>query len=262
MEWKMEYFSLDNGFKIAYNISGNPEGPKMVLIHGLFLNSDCWREQLEYFKKEYNILRFDLRGHGRTTKPEERFTIKDYVRDMAHLLKDLNWTSELYLVGHSLGAMISLVYGIQYPSHVKKIVAASGFCYVSLEAETDVLGRVDAYELDRFAMGISKRGLNPYDKDIAIFVASLVTDHMNKEQCLRATAASAGFNICEYLKDLNIPTLLIVGQKDITTPMWASEMLHDWLPNSEVVIIPNGGHLIILDHPTEFNEVVDLFWKK
>jgi len=258
----MEYLSLENGFKLAYEISGNQSGPKMVLIHGLFLNSDCFREQIKYFEKDYNILRFDLRGHGRTTKPEERFTIKNYVKDMVELLDHLNWNKDLYLVGHSLGAMISLVYGIQYPSQVKKIVSASGFCYVSLEAETDVLGRVDAFPLDKFALGISKRGLSPYNQETAEFVAKLVTDHMTKEQCLRATAASAGFNVCEYLKDLKIPTLLIVGQKDITTPIWASEMLKDWIPNSEVVIISNAGHLLILDHPTEFNKTVDAFIKK
>lgn len=258
----MEFHSIENGFKLAYEITGNEQGPKMVLIHGLFLNSDCWREQLKFFEKDFHILRFDLRGHGRTTKPKERFTIKNYVDDMYSLLEFLGWTKDLYLVGHSLGAMVSLVYGLKYPSHVKKIVSASGFCYISFEAETDVLGRVDKYDLDQFALGISKRGLNPYDEEIAEFVAKQVSDHMTKEKCLRATAASAGFHICDHMKNLRIPTLMIVGEKDITTPIWASEMLHEWIPNSNIVIIPNAGHLVILDHPEEFNNLVASFWKK
>jgi len=258
----MEYHSIENGFKLAYEISGNAQGPKVVLLHGLFLNSDCWREQLDFFEEDFNILRFDLRGHGRTTKPQERFTIKNYVDDMQSLLEMLGWTKDLYLVGHSLGAMISLVYGLKHPSHIKKIVSCSGFCFISFEAETDVLGRTDKYDLDQFALGISKRGLNPYDEEIAQFVAKQVTDHLTKEQCLRATAASAGFRVCHHLKNLNIPTLMIVGEKDITTPIWASEMLYDWIPNSEIVIIPNAGHLVILDHPDEFNELVASFWKK
>ena len=178
------------------------------------------------------------------------------------LLNHLGWNNDLYLVGHSLGAMISLAYSIIYPSSVKKIICASGFCFISFEAETDVLGRVDKYDLNSFALGISKRGLNPYDEQTAQFLAAQVTDYLTKEQCLRATAASAGFNICEYLKSIEIPTLLIVGEKDITTPMWASEMLHDWLANSEIIIIPNAGHLVILDHANEFNELVASFWRK
>jgi 3-oxoadipate enol-lactonase len=258
----MEYFSIKNDIDIAYEISGNNIGPKMILIHGLFLNADCWKFQLEEFKKDFNILRFDLRGHGRTTKPKKRFTIRNYVDDMRELLDHLGWTDELYIVGHSLGGMIALVYTLENASQVKKLVVADSFCFISQEAITDVLGRVNNNKIENFAIGISVRGLIPYNEEVAQFVAKSVTDHMTKKDCLVATAASAGFNICENLKNLHQPTLILVGKKDITTPVWASEMIHEWLPNSELVIIPEAGHLTILDHPKEFNDLVSDFWKK
>jgi 3-oxoadipate enol-lactonase len=258
----MEYFSLEKDFDIAYEVSGNNNGPKMVLIHGLFMNSDCWKFQLEEFEKDFHILRFDLRGHGRTTKPKKRFTIRNYVDDMNALINHLGWTNDLYLIGHSLGGMIALVYSLENPSHVKKLVVADSFCFISQEAITDVLGRVNNAKLDKFALGISVRGLIPYNEEIAQFVAKLVTDHMTKKDCLIATAASAGFNMCENLKNLEKPTLVLVGKKDITTPVWASEMIHEWLPQSELIIIPDAGHLTILDHPAEFNDLVLKFWKK
>ena len=207
-------------------------------------------------------IRFDLRGHGRTTKPKKRFTIRNYVDDMYSLLAHLNWTENLYIVGHSLGGMIALVYGIENPSHVKKMVVADSFCFISQEAITDVLCRVNSSKLEKFALSISVRGLSPYNEDIAKFVAKTITDHMTKKDCLRATAASAGFNVCENLKSLKIPVLVLVGKKDITTPVWASEMIHEWLPQSELVILPDAGHLIILDHPLEFNNQVISFWVK
>ncbi|KKL13527.1 hypothetical protein LCGC14_2524860, partial [marine sediment metagenome] len=206
--------------------------------------------------------RFDLRGHGRTTKPKKRFTIRNYVDDMYSLLTYLNWTENLYIIGHSLGGMVALVYGIENPSHVKKMVVADSFCFISQEAITDVLGRVNNSKLEKFALGISVRGLAPYNEETAKFVAKIVTDHMTKKDCLRATAASAGFNVCENLKSLNIPVLVLVGKKDITTPVWASEMIHEWLPQSELVILPEAGHLTILDHPLEFNNQVISFWLK
>jgi len=258
----MEYFSLEKDFDIAYEVSGNNNGPKMVLIHGLFMNSDCWKFQLEEFEKDFHILRFDLRGHGRTTKPKKRFTIRNYVDDMSGLINHLGWTNDLYLIGHSLGGMIALVYSLENPSHVKKLVVADSFCFISQEAITDVLGRVNNAKLDKFALGISVRGLIPYDEEIAQFVAKLVTDHMTKKDCLIATAASAGFNMCENLKNLEKPTLVLVGKKDITTPVWASEMIHEWLPQSELIILPDAGHLTILDHPADFNDLVLKFWKK
>jgi len=217
----MEYYSPEKNIEIYFQISGNENGPKMVLIHGLFLNSDCWKFQLPIFESKYQVLRFDLRGHGKSTKPKKRFTIRNYVDDMLSLLNYLNWTKELYLVGHSLGGMIALVYGLENPSHVRKMVVADSFCFISQEAITDVLGRVNSSKLEKFALGISVRGLNPYNDEIAKFVAKLVTDHMTKKDCLQATAASAGFNICENLKSLNIPALILVGKKDITTPVGA-----------------------------------------
>ena len=234
----------------------------MVLIHALFLNSDCWREQLLVFESKFNILRYDLRGHGRTTKPKKRFTIRNYVDDLYALLTHLNWTQDLYLVGHSLGGIIALAYGVLYPAPIKKMVVADSFCYISQEAITDVLGRINSNKLENFAKGISIRGLSPFNEETAEFVANLVTNHMTKKDLLRATAASAGFNICENLKSLNIPVLVLVGKKDITTPVWASEMIHEWLPQSELVIMPDAGHLTIFDHPKEFNDLVLSFWEK
>ena len=73
----MEYFSPEKNIEIAYQISGNENGPKMVLIHGLFLNSDCWKFQLPSFESNHHVLRFDLRGHGKSTKPKKRFTIRN-----------------------------------------------------------------------------------------------------------------------------------------------------------------------------------------
>ena len=107
----MEYYSPEKNIEISYHVSGNENGPKMVLIHGLFINSGCWKFQLPVFESKYHVLRFDLRGHGNSTKPKKRFTIRNYVDDMFGLLNHLNWTKELYLVGHSLGGMIALVYG-------------------------------------------------------------------------------------------------------------------------------------------------------
>ncbi len=259
---EVEYFSSEKGFEIAYELSGDKSKPKMVLIHGLFLNSDCWREQIPVFEPEFNILRYDLRGHGRTTKPKKKFALRNYVDDLHALLLHLNWTKDLYLVGHSLGGIIAMAYAILYPYPIKKMVVADGFCFVSQEAITDVLGRINTYKLEEFALGISIRGLIPYDEEIAQFVKNMVINHMKKQDLIRATMASAGVHICEHLKTLNFPVLVLVGKKDITCPVWASEMIHEWLPQSELVIIPDAGHLTIFDHAQEFNNLVIYFWKK
>ncbi len=257
----MESVTID-GREIAYKISGNESGKKMILIHGLFVNSDCWRDQLAFFEKDYHLMRFDLYGHGRSHKPGKRFTIRNYVTDMVNLLNHIGWTQNLILMGHSLGGMVALVFALENPAAVNKLVIASSYCFVSNEAITDVAGRVNSNPIDKFGMGIGKRGLNPYNEEDAQWIAKQVSDHMTTQDALLATAASAGFNICENLRNLQIPTLLIVGEKDITTPVWASEMLHEWLPHSNIEIIEEAAHLVIIDHSEEFNRLVVEFLQK
>ena len=189
----MPTFSPEKDIEIFYEISGNKTSPKMVLIHGLFLNSDTWKYQLPEFESYFNIHRFYLRGQGISTKTKKMFTIRNYLDYMFALLQHLNWTNELYLVGHSLGGMIALVYGLENPSHVKKMVVADSFCFISQEAITDVLGRINSSKLEKFALGISIRGLTPYNEEIAQYIASLVTDHMTKKKLFTSNSSFSGF---------------------------------------------------------------------
>ncbi|MFW9933372.1 MAG: alpha/beta fold hydrolase, partial [Candidatus Thorarchaeota archaeon] len=172
------------------------------------------------------------------------------------------WVEDLVIMGQSLGWMIALVFSLENPASVNKLVIASSYCFVSNEAITDVAGRVNSNPIEKFGLGIGKRGLNPYNEEDAQWIAKQVSDHLTSNDALLATAASAGFNICENLRNLTIPTLLIVGEKDITTPVWASEMLHEWLPHSEIEVISGAAHLVIIDHSEEFNTLVAKFLEK
>lgn len=258
----MKFNYVEKNLEIFYDISGNTDGSKMVLIHGLFVNIDSWRNQLDSLKSDFNVLRYDLRGHGRSTKPTVSFTVQNHVDDLKALLTHLNWKKDIYLVGHSLGGMIALQYGIENPSFIKKIVAADTFCFVTKDAIKGVVGDINNNTLESYALLLSKRGLIPYNDATAEFISKTVTDHMTKEDLIRATTATEGFNICEKLKSLNLPVLLLVGEKDIRTPVQASKMLDNLLPQSELAVIQEAGHFTILDHPEEFNDLVLSFWKK
>ncbi|MFX0093121.1 MAG: alpha/beta fold hydrolase, partial [Candidatus Hodarchaeota archaeon] len=208
------------------------------------------------------ILRFDLRGHGRSTKPKKRFTIRDYGNDLVNLLENIGWNEDLYFIGHSLGGMVALVYALENSSKIKKMVISNSYCFVSNEAISDTLGRIKSVPLPKFALGMGKRLLSPYNEDLTNFIAQMVRDHMTAKDCLYATAASAGFNICRTLKSLPLPTLILVGRNDILTPVYLSEMLHEWLPQSELVVMPEAGHMIILNHAAEFNSHVKRFFAR
>lgn len=247
------------GTKIAYTVSGDESKEKIVLIHGLFVNSDCWKYQLPWLEEKYHLLRFDLYGHGRSIKPQKHYTIRKYATDMRILLNHLGWTDNLNIIGHSLGGMVALVYALENQDQVAKLVIASSYCLVTDKAVTDVLAGVQSNPIEKFGFEIAKQGLNPFDQETAEWIGKLMSDYMSKEDAIRATNASIGFNICKNLHVLEIPTLVIVGEKDSIRPVWASEKTHELLPNSELVIIKDAGHMVIIDHFNEFNKKVESF---
>ncbi len=248
--------------KIAYEISGNGKGQKMVLIHDLFLNSDCWKYQLERFEEEYHILRFDLHGHGRSIKPKKEFTISHLSSDMSILLEHIEWDDDLILVGHSLGALIALAYALKHPKAISKMILIGAFCFARHEAITKILGRVQSQPIREFALQIGERGLVPHDEEEAEWLAHQMIDYMEPEDAVHAINAYAGVNFCGNLRSLQIPVLVIVGENDESTPVWASETIDEWLPESEMVIVEEAGHLVIVDHHKELNDLIEGFLKE
>jgi pimeloyl-ACP methyl ester carboxylesterase len=85
---------------------------------------------------------------------------------------------------------------------------------------------------------------------------------MTKEDCLNATLGTQGFDICQDLKTIIIPTLIMAGENDLAVPQWASENLHKWLPQSELIIIQGAKHLTIFSHAEAFNKHVMDFLTK
>ena len=247
------------GTKIAYQLSGNEVGPKLILIHGLYVNSDCWKYQLPCFERDYHVLRFDLHGHGRSLITGKRITIGNYINDMSILLKHLGWEKDLIVIGHSLGGMVAQVYAHENQERIVKLVIASSYCFVRDEEVSEVLEGFNQFTMEQFSKGIGRLGLTPYNKEDAIWIAKMMTDYLTKENAILATYASAGFNFCDQLPSIKIPTLIIVGENDQRTPVEAAEVMHNRLPQSELYIVENANHLVIVDHAQEFNEVVSRF---
>ncbi|MEJ2248990.1 MAG: alpha/beta hydrolase [Candidatus Lokiarchaeota archaeon] len=258
----MDKLKLSNGIEIAYKISGDNKGSKMVLLHDLFVNSDIWKFQIPFFEKDFNILRFDLRGHGRSTKPEEGYTIRNYVDDLNEILSKLSWQNNIYLIGHSLGAMIGVIYSLENPSHVKRLVLIDSFCHFSQESVNNLLERIETYTLKEFCEIIIRRSLIPFNQNKANLIENLILNNMTGKNCLNAVRAYSGFQICGELQNLRIPTLIVVGEKDQITPTWASEMMHSWIPNSNLVVISEAGHQINLNHHKQLNNIIQSFWNE
>ncbi len=110
--------TLSNGIKLYYEVNGT--GQPLVLIHGLGSSTRDWEVQVREFSKTYQVVAFDLRGHGRSDKPAGPYTIPLFAADTAGLLKALGIQSA-HIVGISLGGSVAFQFAVDCPAMVKTL---------------------------------------------------------------------------------------------------------------------------------------------
>lgn len=104
-----------------YQLLGNPSGPKLVFLHGLMGSGANWRKITNQFEKDYHILLYDQRGHGRSFQPEGGYRPDDYADDLTKILDELGW-ERIFLVGHSMGGRNAIIFSSLWPQRVIALV--------------------------------------------------------------------------------------------------------------------------------------------
>jgi N-formylmaleamate deformylase len=110
-----------NGIEIHVCQMGNTENPPVLMIHGIYDEWKSWQLVVDEFVKEYRLILVDLRGHGRSAKPERGYEPTDYAADMAAVIRALDLES-VSVVGHSLGAVTAAYLAAGYPELVRAVV--------------------------------------------------------------------------------------------------------------------------------------------
>jgi pimeloyl-ACP methyl ester carboxylesterase len=129
-----------NGITTAYHVTG--QGAHLTCIHGVGGALDSWDGVVAHLGSEFQCLRYDLRGHGQSSKPPGPYTLHDYVDDLAALL-DQQGVAATHLVGFSLGGIIAQGFALQYPDRVSKLVLVSAIAGRTAEERRAILARSD-----------------------------------------------------------------------------------------------------------------------
>ncbi len=245
-----------NGGDINYTIQGT--GDPIVLIHGFGLDSRMWKKQAEELSKTITVITYDMRGFGKSSLPINKYS---HLEDLHELLKSLG-ISEAKIVGHSFGGEVATEYALKYPSEVNSLVlispALSGVKNDSSEWEVLVeLGRKGDIE------GIKERMLkNPAFKDLKEgseelkLVAEMIQDYTGfhfQNSDLREYADVSG-----RLKELSCPIGVIIGENDEEVQKKIAKKFKEEL-GMEPIIIPNCGHMSVLENPELITEMIRKF---
>jgi pimeloyl-ACP methyl ester carboxylesterase len=261
---------LPDGVTLAYIDTGNPSGPPVVLIHGYTDNARDWVPMLPYLSKSLRLILVDIRGHGKSSKPECCYSRLDFAYDIKLLLDTLS-VPRADVIGHSLGSIIAQTFAEYWPERTDRVVLISS-------TGGRPPGSTAPPQFD-YAAEIRKLK-DPIDPDSPFMIAwwdspTPVDPDFIRRQRRDAAAiplrvwlavldealpgANAYADLQGTLPRLKAPTLLIWGSKDPIMEEPMRQTLRQALPRAQVKIFEGLGHNPFWEEPAAVARAINTF---
>jgi 3-oxoadipate enol-lactonase len=249
-----------NGAEIFYTDIGEKSATPVVLIHGFPFNSDMWKPQIDPLKTTFRVITYDVRGHGRSEVGDGQYTLEMFVDDLIALLDYLQ-LEKVVLCGLSMGGYIALRAVERNPERCRALILCDTTCNAdSNEAKLRRAASIKTIKstgVKPYAEEFPKAALSSQTflkrRDVVEAVRSMIQSNSPIGICGALLALAARTETIPCLPKISVPTLILVGEEDKTTPPELSEKMHQLIPNSELQIVSNAAHLSNLENPEEFN---------
>ncbi len=256
-------FAEVNGTKIHYEDRG--EGTTVILIHAGVVNMGMWDDQMEAFARHHRVIRYDIRGWGKTAAPPGQFSDHD---DLRGLLDHLG-IAQGALIGCSVGGKIALDFALSYPEMVTRLVlVGSGLGGYEFTME-GMLERAEAmraaYEHGKLDQAVEISTTVWYDgltrrpeqvnQQGRVKINQLIhhTFSLPEDEGERQELAPPAI---ERLHDVKAKTLMIVGKQDAPDIHRITELLQEGLPSVQLVKMQETAHFPNVEKSAEFNQIV------
>lgn len=262
-------FAEINGTRFHYDVRG--AGDPLVLIHSGIANLRLWDDQVNAFATRHRVIRYDVRGYGKTPHPPGTFAHHD---DLRALLDQLG-VNRSAVLGCSIGGAIAIDFTLTYPERVTALIPVASAVNGYNPEETDVAAKEEreklgveinaAYEQGDFQraahlvarvwMDGPKRSPDQVDAQIRARAVAMMLDLFElqedegTEQPLEPPAASR-------LAEIKVPTLVVVGDYDDERILLAADYLVAEVPGAQKAVIPGVAHYPNMERPAEFNRLV------
>lgn len=250
----------------AFKSYGDQPSP-LIFIHGVGMRGDVWSPQVEYFSNDYQVITYDFLGHGESHLPPEEPVLDDYVEQLNNLLKHLN-LSLISLVGHSMGALISVAFALKYPDKVKALVPINIAFNRSEEAQKGVLNRANQIlqtnkilnieqTLERwFKNKTSADDLKKIDK-IRNWLANTSPQGYGRTYRLFALSDKVFLN---KLSQLRPPVLYLTGDEDPNSTPAMSQQMAEETPNGSSNSLTGEAHMMSYIAANKVNPIIEQFF--
>ncbi len=246
-----------NNKKISFFTGGNAPSSQrhtLVFIHGSGGTYENWESQIHSLQNNFTIVALDLPGHGQSEGKGET-DVFAYVDALNAFLDETGITKPV-LIGHSLGAAISLMFAIRHGEKASAIVPVGGG--VAMPVNQLIIDGLKSSPEETIAT-IAKFSFTRENKDkfagrLAEAIAKTDTEITQGD-----FIACNRLDITSEIGRIGIPTCIVCGAEDKMTPPAMSEFLNNNIRGSRLALIPKAGHFVMMEQPEAFNAVITRF---
>lgn len=268
-------FSPVHNGSLYYEVAGS--GQPVLLIHAGIADCSMWEVQMDLFSRSYRVIRYDARGYGKSCTDTTQFSNS---QDILDLFKHLG-VDKAAIIGISRGGQIAIDFTLEHPERVSALVAVaagiSGYEYGAGENEQarqegELFSKMDDLwekkawnELADLQVRVWADGPSQPEgrasPEIRNYIREKVLADFNRKDGV-ATPVPIQPPAISRLSQIRQPTLIIVGEYDTTDTLAAADELECQIPEARKVGIPETAHMIPLERPAVFNELILGFLKE
>lgn len=252
-----------NGIAINCRIDGSEGAPWLIWSNSLATDLDAWERQVQEFKSEFRVLRYDQRGHGATETPAGRYSFETLIADALGLMDALA-ISKAHFAGLSMGGATALGLAEKHPERLDRVIVCDFGCQSTPASaqqweERIVIAQTQGMEalveptITRWFPTDVIKANPPYLDQVRNMIRSTPVNGF-----VGCAAALADHNYADAVATVRRPVLFLVGEKDGATPA-AMRKLNQALQGSRYVELAGAGHISNLDQPEGFNRAVREF---
>jgi 3-oxoadipate enol-lactonase len=234
----------------AYSVEGS--GPPLILVHGIGASRHSWDGLIRELRGEFRCISYDLRGHGLSPRPTPPYTLDDLVDDLEALRQELN-IGQAHFAGHSLGGMIGPAYARRYPQHVLSLGLYSTAAFRNADDSAKVRGVVAAMRSKGIPPVLETLKDRWFTPAFAARCPDVIERRMqqvidtDKDVFLSVFDIYAETEMSPWIGEVRQPSLVLTGENDGGCNPRLNRLIADAMPNSELVILPELRHAILLE---------------
>jgi 3-oxoadipate enol-lactonase len=253
-----------NGIEIDYDLDGPAGAPVVMLSHSLAATREMWKPQLPALTKEYRVLNYDMRGHGRSDVTAPPYSFATLAADVVALLDHLK-IERVSFVGLSIGGMIAQHLAIHHPQRLRCAAICCSTSAIPVTVRPVWDERIAAVEgggmATQVATTLERWFTAPYraaHPDVIEWIGGMIrnTPVAGFVGCGRAIQR---LNITAELAKVKLPVLVLAGEKDPGLPPAMSAAIHGAIAGSEYAVIPDAAHIANVEQAEAFTALVTAF---